>query len=429
MIGLITLTNTMQSLIKNLANSTQKTLKSTNSTGNGRGRSVFLAPIRYNRGQKYKTGDFKRKSTQNQSKSCINVDWLEMSFRATIDPPNADSLVIYENGDIILEKLEYSWTKRYREGYRLYVYGEDFGRVEAIPVNPNIDGNLIKIQVDNHILYQRGWVERLKYVEAAMRLEFNNVSRLDIALDMENGHFISDYAKLERYELKKVGKAKVSTFKDSNMQLEGFYIGSSSSERMIRGYIKTKELKESGGVKTYIPEYWKANGIDPAKRVERLEIMLRGKAMRKVEDFDYGRLEETAYLAGIMRSQMRKFYEFSIPNEREKNESRWKRVEAFNWSVFDCVEVTRVKKTSKPSVVWSVKHAISFDMREAYERYATDRIYQDFKAMHEYCMSRAAEYGLIDWFLKKANVWELDYKYHLKIKEARAIVAEIATAS
>ena len=374
-----------------------------------------LNPYKVLQGSTLHQVQFTGENALNCPKMTINLDWCEMSFLGELGKPDQDGLIRFDDGSIILEKLDYAFTKRYNEGYRIYVDGEDFGRIEASPKNPNINPNLVKIQVNNHILYQRGWVDRLQYLSGWIGLEFNNVTRIDVAID--GGDFLGGFDGLIRERYGKVGKAKVAAVRTGKMELEGFYIGSAKSEKRIRGYNKSREIKESGANKTYIPAFWKANGLDTTKDIERLEIVMKGKALRKVKGFDFRKLEDTRYLAGLAKCMVKGFYEF-VDMGSDSNVSRGKRIQPVAWEYFDGVEVIREKKTNEPSVVWAVKQAVAFEMREAF----STRIKQNdrpYREAYDKCHERCKTYGILGWFDRKVKDWEKDAEYHRKIRVRR----------
>jgi hypothetical protein len=110
------------------------------------------------------------------------------------------------------------------------------------------------------------------------------------------------------------GKARFSAgvLDKQSMLYDHFKIGSGTSEKQISVYNKTKELERSN--KGYIEKYWNANGLEnggPDCPTYRVELRMRGKAVREIKDFAIYKLTDYSYLFDIFRTGCNNYFEFT----------------------------------------------------------------------------------------------------------------------
>ncbi len=369
--------------------------------------SVILTPYKYNGGQLYK-------HCVSVKRMVINVDWFECSTLGCFLDINNPKEVIACSDDVYLVRDEKrpKGTKHFENCYLVYLHGELFGHINTTPRASILDSNLSLFKIENYILYQRGWLARFDYILDSIGIEKYNVSRLDIAID--GAGFINDYEGLVARKYDKVGRAKMTTMHEANGDVEGFYIGSRSSVKFIRCYDKTKELKANEG-KGYIKQWWQKNNLQVSQRVERLELSIKRGAIKLIKDFDYSKLENSAYLAGVMKGLFNGLYQFREKKNKDSNVSRLKKYDAVDWSYFDANDVDRVSKTNKPNVIWAAQQTISFTMRESYAGLETKG--EDlWDSAYKRSFDLAVKYGILDWFKSKLNKWKKEKKYHDKMR-------------
>lgn len=366
--------------------------------------NVILTPYKYNGGQLY------IRSQSPDKKLLIGVDWFECTVNGSFldNVNNPASVLSFSEGDVVLVKdeLRPNGTKHFKHCYQVYLHGERFGILNTTPRSSVISDSLSIIKLDNHILYQRGWVARLEFIMNELGVVLHNVTRLDIAVD--GGNFLNDYSNLIAGKYTKVGRATMQTQHTHNGSVQGFYIGTRSSEKYIRGYNKSVELKKSLN-KTYISDFWANNGLT-GDNIERLEITLKRKAMQRIVDFDLGRLEDSEYLSGIMCSQIQKLYVL-VPSGGDSNVTRKKKIQVVDWSYFNAEEVFRETKIKSPSVIWAVQQAVSFEMRESYSG-LEDTGGDLWEQAYTKSYSRCEKYGILDWFTGKLDKWRKEKDYH-----------------
>lgn len=408
------------------------------------------------------------------SRYCINIDWFEATLEGNWLPRNEVgdplSVVSFLDGDLVLERDPARWngTQHYQYGYNIYFHGEPVATIITHPRNAIMgrtdpgEGTraLSQLRLENHILYRQGWTKIYAAILYGLEVELNNITRLDVSVD--GGEFLSDYRQLIAGSYKKLGRAKHSCHFTAKDEVEGFYIGSRSSDRYVRGYSKTSEISQAGGTKTYIVDAWKKANLEAydngAGKVERLELVLKAKAIAQMEkglagqgidgpigdalavaalidggpiaeSFDVKRLEDDNYLAGIMRANLEKFYQFVDAGElaRTGNISRCARIDAVDWHIFEAEQLHRLTTTKKPNVIWAVQRRITFDMLEYYAKRARrgaglfdQKELQSAEEAFHFNRELAKSYGVLDWFEKKLKYWAKQRDFHGAMEEARA---------
>ena len=284
----------------------------------------------------------------------VAVDWFQVLVSGWSLPENdSEPNRSFDNGRICFYKRK-KITPHFLTYYDIYIDGKPFCHALMHPRNEEIFGkDVIEIKVNNSRLYEVGWLDTFEYLTKKFTWLVKNVSRLDIALD-GNG-FMHVGNKLIKGTIRKVGRAEFAPRLTSKMEVRGYKIGRTTSDKCLVCYDKSAELEVSN--KYYIREMWKRAGLDTSQRVERLELRLKNDAIKMVEDFDYRQLWNFEYLASIMRTNFAKFYEFYSPN-KDTNVSRYKTYDYIKWeaiggyhlpklSAQQTDDVSRLKQTAK----------------------------------------------------------------------------------
>ena len=242
----------------------------------------------------------------------------------------SDAVPHIEKADGVLLEWTGKGTPMMKDSFNVYLWGEKFGTLHSNPrtEGKGLKGDSVQVHIDNALLYTDHWCDDLQTVLDACGLQLKNVTRLDIALDGLNYiiDFLNGYQKQHAYSKKvhHLGKARFSAgVLDKNTMLyDHFKIGSGTSEKQISVYNKTKELERSN--KGYIEKYWNANGLDnggPECPVYRVELRMRGKAVKEIKDFAIQKLTDYSYLFDLFRTGCHNYFEFT-ETKGHKNVSR-----------------------------------------------------------------------------------------------------------
>ena len=281
-------------------------------------------------------------------------------------------------------------TAMFNRMIRVDYNGEYFLTLLDTPRTATMKKDFVKIDVQNHFLYYANYVSLLLQFLDDTGLKFNNLTRMDIALD-------GVYAK-GRVFSPKTGKSSIwnhkgilkflenkchkgwiingrgdYTFrgKKSDMSIKTAYIGSRASNAYIRIYNKRDELERSN--KSYIDDYFSANGFSEEDSLERVEFVFKGKHVAKFkEKFTLNSLRDEAYLGALCKEYFERVATISRKNEDE-NVSRRKRYSLIDWSTVVCGNLVR-DIPPKPSKVQLAKQTI----KDTHRRIASKVIDYDF---------------------------------------------------
>ena len=352
---------------------------------------------RYNRGQLYNS------LKEPSKKALFTVDWFEINCLHGLgkgilrDYDPEDMLDEYSSSFTVLRKdlKTGNGTKMYKVGYDVSFNGQSIGLLLLTPRQSFKDEFSCSLKIHNHILYQSGWTLLVEAVLDDIGLQINNFTRIDIACDSIG--FMEQYKKFNTGFYQNIGRSCHRNYQTSKNVITGFDIGSKSSNKMITGYRKGKNLELTN--KNYISDYWAKNNLDiPFDKVERLELKLRNKAIKTIKDFNYTRLEEGGYLASIFKTQIENFYQFVLTSDISKdcNISRAKRIDVIDWNNIDLYNVIKMKKIKKPSSVWAAKRYITFGLQMIEAGYYHS---EDLFTNAEYIRVRkvADEFDIIPW--------------------------------
>lgn len=328
--------------------------------------SVTATPSKYNGGYNYKP------SQKRHAKYCISVDWLELTTKGFLFDKNAiEAPALIETRCGIFARSVGHGTKHYSHVYEIFLPKENqpFAQILTMPRNDKVlEPDFSQVKIENHQLYRSGWTVKLAAVLDAMNLTVNNITRLDIAIDGKG--FLKHIERFEAGEIQSLGRVQTADFKTAQRERTGYNWGKRSSEKMLTIYNKSLELRQTN--KNYIVETWIANNLNGGQldNIERLELKLRGKALKRLlipetgEAITFELLEKEEILAGIVQASFKKWFEFVIPDS-QKNVSRKERVQIIDFKYFKAIKMERLSTTKKPSEVWQAKLASAKIMKDA----------------------------------------------------------------
>lgn len=337
------------------------------------------------------------------TKHCIVVDWLEFMCQGELvqfDTP-LDSYD-YGSGKYTLVKRP-SGSLNFKFGYDVYQDGRKFATVFCCPRSPEIiKPDLIQVKIENTVLYEYQPIQESRDFFAAMGWKVRNITRLDIALD---GVQVMDIVEgWNRGVYGKKGKATITTYHTGVRKLQGFDIGKRSSDKWMTGYIKSDELEKSN--KPYIKKFWQLCGLDTSQPVQRLELKLRNESIKKIEAFDWQRLDDFSYLAGVFRLECKNYFEFyTADQDALKNRSRIKCIDT--WCDWDALLAVKLNKLD--AIETSELYRLKLGAKVMYECYLSTgaQYYADI------AQEMAMNINCIEWYMKKLDHWRKQWEHKM----------------
>lgn len=254
----------------------------------------------------------------------ISCDWLQLYLHKTSDfNPECENLFGYHFQDVG------HGSKVFKRIYNVVEpTGELLGNISIDPYSSRIPASSVIFKVENNVLYQQDYIERIFHFIAAVNLRYRGITRIDIAYDsnelyggLKHETLIkkyrnNDYLKIGaneyymhckagyHFSIDKKGKKKLTDKAPSkSMKQDGapeqiakpiqnltehkinsVTWGSRSSDVQVQLYDKSKELREVK-MKHYIVDTWKAAGLNTEKPVYRIEVRIvnEGKSIKNLK--------------------------------------------------------------------------------------------------------------------------------------------------
>jgi len=365
-------------------------------------RQVIKTSDRYNRGPRDISPEKQLKTylftIDSLVLNCLHGTGVNMLRNFDMDDPQD----VYEFGEvsIVKDKKTGNGTKIFKYGYDVSCHGKSVGLLLMCPRQSFMNEFTCSFKIHNHILYQKHWTVLIDFVIDSLGIYINNYTKLDIACD---GHgFVTQYKKLLYNEYKNIGRSCHRPAEIKNGIVKGFYIGKRTSDKCMSGYMKAKEINISN--KTYIRDWWKGNDLGDLDTVERLELRLKNKAVKSIEDglgekIDFNKLEDPEYLAGIFKSQTDGYYEFVKRSDLEKdsNIARAKKIKIIDWDQLKIMQMKKVNRIKKPCSIWAMKQHLKGGLLLLRSGYYPSKTLFDNEQFKKY-EALALEYELSDWF-------------------------------
>lgn len=288
-------------------------------------------------------------------------------------------------------------TTHFQHCYTVVLKGQEFGHILCKPRAENILApDFIQFQAKNHALYTIDYLNDFTTMREGLGWNWRNPIRVDIALDGVNALAPLKMVVQERLDL--TGSHTFCNYYNKSHKLTGFDIGSRESNKWLTCYDKTKELERSN--KTYIKKFWQKSKLMQLGNVERLELKLRKKALLEIEHFDYRHLGSFENLASIMRTQLKKMYEFTNPLE-DSNVSRRTKFDFISWDDIGG-ELLDKCEPIPPNEVWRMKQYC----KTSYLMYKASGL----KSAYEYSRYAAACIEKVDWWAKSIKKWDEEFE-------------------
>lgn len=340
----------------------------------------------------------------NESKNLIIIDWLQLRFELEI-PTFFNKQYFQLNKESFIQYTGNQSMNFYNVD-NLFIKSEKVGTIQYNPRSNIIKANMVILKIENELFYNNTFQYYINYIIDVLKWNLKGITRIDIASDFTNKNIISflkEYyhkteLKLPNYKIKKVGKNNIYIDKNGNT----VYVGSKDSDKYIRVYDKSKELKESN--KRHIKTFYRHNHIDYNNtKIERYELCLRSK---KTKNIDVRKLANQKYLNEILKTESKGFFEFYKPITR-KGKKINKDVTPIKFNQIYLPEYNKVKQKKEYNLnsIETAKRNIKFLYFENLEQ--QDTIYLDNSSMINRLVNK---YDLNEWYKQKVPYWNKEFQ-------------------
>ncbi len=344
------------------------------------------------------------KTTGRKSRYCINIDWFSFSARKKSKDFHSFNASFWK---LERHRKDYNFENVYRlssvdePGYYCEIFSD--------PYVSFIEKDLVIVKFHNKLLYNTPISELVTSVCTMLNLEYNAISRLDIALDMQQ---LSDprltpqmlLRKLCRMELRKVGTSVLYDWQVTRQYqyVTGIRYGKRSSDICGKIYNKTLEMKQQK-TKPWITDTWDKAGFDRKKETYRFEITINANKNYVLpetgETFDKRDLNllNNDRLKSLFKAHFNKFFRFA-ENRHNRRFDRCEQIDIIDFNKeFD--EIVLIKKDNKEASGSYEKGLINTVMKMVKASKNTDHL--QYISLLKFINSLIEKYSLKIWFQNK----------------------------
>lgn len=393
---------------------------------------------------------------RNQAQGCkvaVVIDWLAILFmdndmRVPIAKGETDVVAI---NDTITFKNFGKGTKDYKTTWHVLYHGEHYATLLAEGRNGKfVRKGLVRVEFKNHLLYSSSLWPFYDALVMACRLQYVNISRVDIAIDGANYllNFLNQYIKQSSKDKLVELKGKKQRFSSNildrrSMLYQNFRIG--SSRKLITIYNKSLDIVNTG--KHYIQEYWKANGIVQelmplqalAKALQevpteertyiegyynlyRFEMRITGERIKQIKDFNLSMLKTSDWLVSIVKRLCDNFFEFVYYTNNDLSKCH-----SFTIMPYCNFEIQRIELLPKKDVgdLYKTKLSINKNIRQLYR----NNLSCDDYSVRQMLVFDINNFELLPWFTRKFTEWDKEYEAtqpnKIIVEEVRNFVHEL----
>ena len=249
---------------------------------------------------------------ENQTIVCDN---LELNFKGNIPYDSNYKERKYSFNDNCYIFFHSSGNQMYEVLADLYIDDRRIGELRFAPRKSFFDSDLINFKMDNIHLYSDNFVNYVTYIIEVLHFDLMYINHIDIASDTIKHNIISftdEYLYKSQYQsnynIKHKGKITKDSITTDNKGI--IHWDKINATKYIKIYNKSQELIDNvkHNKSGYIQYFWEQHGLDYTNNVvERFELTLKAIHSKLI---DYKRLNDSNYLASIMKSHCSNFYEF-----------------------------------------------------------------------------------------------------------------------
>ncbi len=389
----------------------------------------------------------------NNQKCTVVLDWLSVLFIAENGKIPIPEVENGEFSHVVNDKITLQFygkgTEHYRFIWHVLFSGEHLATMLTHTRNAKfIREGVVKVDFKNHLLYSdQLWPVYFQLVEA-LDLQYKNVSRVDIALDGLNylvdfmNLYVKQTAENKVVELKGHPRFNSKVLDRKTMKYQNFQIGAPGSKKLITIYNKSLDIVITR--KEYIQQFWKANGImrqllpidmlakamegktdriqvEGYENIYRFEIRLKGEAIKQIEHFNIGMLQDANGLISIVKLMIENFFEAVWLTDI--NISRCDQINLIPFDQFEIIPLGKVALLERDDM-YKTKLSINKNIKQLYKGHLSP----DNASVYEMLLFDIEQFRLEKWFRDKfREEWKDKYGKMNHDKKYVIMVDELIT--
>lgn len=272
----------------------------------------------------------------------VALDWLQLN--CSWDFPEA--LIISNSHKGYIETDCYTLQiddgdKHFKYHLKVMDKETEIGIFQAVPRNTKKhEQQTTLLKLANHVLY-KDWFAVLENLRRHFKFHINKISRIDIAVDGLNvADMLNDELKEKNHNYKRIGKSVIRAHSYNRTQriFEGWTIGTPKGDKMISIYNKSKDVQRTN--KSYIEDFWKANGLNVNETINRFEMRLKNGFLKRLKS-PKGFEDESETANGRMYNDIQKLLKMFSNNNFKLQVIQLALKGFFEWVYCDSKNITR----------------------------------------------------------------------------------------
>lgn len=368
----------------------------------------------------------------NQNNLLLTIDWLTLNVDDVFSNLILDENNQFIQDDFVLTLVPDKRTAHFNKVFTLNYQGRFVSTITSSSNSPHILVNRAHIKFENFLFYENSTKEIACKIIEKFNIFYVSISRLDIAVDGVYLHpFINNYlfsnektsvrSTVRRYSQHDNLCPYITTTESiRNHSFDAYYIGQmgskktnkAKSERFIRYYCKTKEIRETNK-KQYILDYFKNNSFDLEKEVYRFEVEISSSFLAKIKKFNWLHIFDHDKLQKLFQTSIVNLFDFHyiIPDTPKKYSPRLEIFKNFTKSTYQ-----RIKKQVQDKVR-TIKIGIKRMISEILTGSMAGEQNLDVAISGKDVIKNYIEkYNLMQWFFNRYPFWQKEAR-QLSIRE------------
>lgn len=338
---------------------------------------------------------------EEEKKYAIGIDRIRTNLKAKdekvvfnyttlVEKYKSEGKGIYNIDDLFFLNMCSKRVGGYMYTFDISIESRKVGTLSCNNYDNTTEG-IVQLEFVNDVHYSmgKGWLWYYRLITEALSLKLENISYLEIALDMndifERYKYMHQNSTMAGGTLfRHVGKITLDTFKS----YKEFKVGTTGSGKWIVIYNKSSEIESNR--KHYITKSHEHRGLDTSKQIDRIELRMNSKGTKKY-GITLDMLDSEEGLCSIFKEYTKdslSFFDQSTQRYDKHRNTKYERIDLIDYSIFDCKPLERPERKQKATAGKTTRSTTGAFKHHLYNYIAEGRE-EDVNLMRDYITREA----------------------------------------